>query len=93
MYRVVKDFTDLRDKNHVYLAGDEFPRKGAKVGNARLLELSTTKNKRGVILIELVQSGVSQEGTGEIPKETEEIAKEVKDPSVGEKPKKAKKKK
>lgn len=93
MYKVIKDFTDLQDKNHVYLAGDEFPRKGVKVDNARILELSTNANKRGEILIELVQSEVSQEGTGEIPKETEEIAKEVKDPSVGEKPKKAKKKK
>jgi hypothetical protein len=93
MYKVIKDFTDLQDKNHVYLAGDEFPRKGTKVDNARILELSTDANKRGEILIEMVQSREPQEEAEEIPKEAEEVVEEPKAQSTEEKPKKAKKKK
>lgn len=93
MYKVIKDFTDLQDKNHVYLAGDEFPRKGTKVSNARFLELSTATNKRGEALIELVQSEKPQKEAKEIPKEIEEVVEESKAQSVEEKPKKAKKKK
>ncbi|MGO4887072.1 hypothetical protein ACJ2A9_04880 [Anaerobacillus sp. MEB173] len=52
-YIVVKDFTDLEDNNHVYRTGDKFPRKG-RVKKERLEELSSTQNKRGIILIEKV---------------------------------------
>lgn len=92
MYKVIKDFTDLQDKNHVYLAGDEFPRKGTKVSNARLLELSTATNKRGEVLIELVQSDRPQKEAKEMPKEAKEVVDEPKAQSVKEKPKKVKKK-
>lgn len=92
MYKVIKDFTDLQDSNHVYLAGDEFPRKGTKVSNARLLELSTATNKRGEALIELVQSDRPQKEAKEMPKEAKEVVDEPKAQSVKEKPKKAKKK-
>lgn len=54
-YRVIKDFTDLQDDNHVYYAGDTFPREGVEVENARCLELSTEANKRGEVLIEVVE--------------------------------------
>ena len=50
---VIKDFTDLQDNKHVYRVGDKFPRKG-RVKKERLEELSSTNNKRGVILIEEV---------------------------------------
>lgn len=53
-YRVIKSFTDLQDNNHVYFEGDVFPRDGSEVDNARYLELSTTANKRGEVLIEVV---------------------------------------
>ena len=54
MYKVVKAFTDLQDNNHVYLAGDKFPREGAKVSDERAAELASDKNARGEALIEAV---------------------------------------
>ena len=53
MYIVVKYFTDLHDNNHVYKVGDTFPHDGREVEDARLEELLTDKNKRGVPLIAL----------------------------------------
>ena len=55
MYKVVKDFTDLQDNNHVYLAGDTYPRKGTKSDAKRVEELSSKANKRGEALIEAVE--------------------------------------
>lgn len=61
MYKVVIDFTDLQDDNHVYLAGEEYPRKGAKPTKKRIKELSTKDNKRGEALIEAVESAQKAE--------------------------------
>ena len=55
MYKVIKMFTDLQDNNFKYNAGDIFPRKGLKVSDERLEELSTTKNRRHVPLIEKIE--------------------------------------
>lgn len=88
-YRVIKDFTDLKDDNHVYLVGDSFPRKGTKVGNARILELSTEANKRGEALIEAVE--VPQEAEIQPQKDEKGKAEEVVKKAES-KPKKAKKK-
>ena len=60
MYKVIKQFHDLQDatktKNgmvyHEYNVGDEYPRKGLKVSEERLKELSGKDNKRGTPLIE-----------------------------------------
>ena len=54
MYKVVKDFTDRID-NHVYLTGDTYPRKGVKADEKRIAELASTKNKRGEVLIKVVE--------------------------------------
>ncbi len=54
MYKVVKMFTDLQDNNHLYQVGDAFPHEGMDVSEERLAELSSTMNKRGVVLIEKV---------------------------------------
>lgn len=54
MYRVIKHFTDLHDKNHPYNVGDIFPRPGIEVAEERLKELAGNDNKQGVPLIELV---------------------------------------
>lgn len=56
MYRVVKFFTDLQDNNYPYHEGDIFPRHGKEVSDARLKELASNYNKRGVILIEKVDA-------------------------------------
>lgn len=50
-YRAVIDFVDMQDNNHVYKIGDEYPRLGMEVSNARIDELigSNNKLKRSVI--------------------------------------------
>lgn len=60
MYRVIKRFHDLQDATKTksgvvyreYNVGDEYPRKGLKVSEERLKELSGKDNKRGTPLIE-----------------------------------------
>ena len=54
-YKVVKAFSDLQDNNHIYNAGDEFPRKGAEVSDERIKELSGKSNKLGTPLIKEVK--------------------------------------
>ena len=54
MYKVIKYFTDLQDKNYAYYVGDTFPRNGVEVGAERIAELSSDKNLQGVPLIEEV---------------------------------------
>ena len=54
MYKVITRFKDLQDHNHVYSVGDEYPRAGAKASKRRIGELSSSKNKRGIPLIEEV---------------------------------------
>ena len=54
-YKVIKNFADLQDKEHVYLAGDTFPRKGVEVSAERIAELASAFNKRGEVLIEAVE--------------------------------------
>lgn len=44
MYEVVNYFTDLQDGEHPYNVGDAFPRKGLKVSDERIRELSTEGN-------------------------------------------------
>lgn len=51
-YKVLEYFEDLQDYSHPYNPGDEFPRDGLKVSAERLEQLSTTKNLRGIKLIE-----------------------------------------
>jgi hypothetical protein len=55
MFKVIKYFTDLQDKNYAYNVGDTFPRRGVKVTDARIKELSGKQNKQGVPLIEEVK--------------------------------------
>jgi hypothetical protein len=56
MYKVLAYFTDLQDNNHPYNEGDIFPRRdGFTVSEARLEELSSTRNRRGIRLIEFVE--------------------------------------
>ena len=56
MYVVIKDFTDLQDENHIYRAGDKYPRRG-KPKKERVEELMTDKNRRGEPLIAKVEEG------------------------------------
>ena len=55
MYKVIKHFTDLQDKNHPYYVGDNFPREGLEVKPERLEELAGPNNKQGVPLIQKIE--------------------------------------
>lgn len=55
-YRVKEYFTDSEDGKYAYNVGASFPREGVTVTSERIKELASTKNKRGKVLIELVQS-------------------------------------
>lgn len=44
-------FRDAKDGEHLYSAGDIYPRKGKKVTKARFEELSTENNAAGVAVI------------------------------------------
>ena len=54
MYKVIKAFAALHDKNYPYSVGAIFPRIGIKVTDARIKELSGCNNKQGTPLIEKV---------------------------------------
>lgn len=51
MYKVIKEFADLQDNNHVYHVGDKFPHNGRKVSKERCKELETSANLIGAPLI------------------------------------------
>ena len=55
MYKVIKYFTDLQDKDHPYNVGDTYPRAGISVSDARMKELAGKDNKQGMPLIEEVK--------------------------------------
>ena len=55
MYKVIKMFHDLQDKNHLYNVGDTFPREGLEVSAERLAELTGSDNKQGKPLIVAVE--------------------------------------
>ena len=55
-YRVIEFFTDLEDGDHPYMIGDTYPREGLKPSSKRIKELSSNDNKRGMRLIEAVET-------------------------------------
>lgn len=70
-YKVIKLFADLQDSNHEYNVGDVFPRNGKTVSDARIAELSSENNARGIPLIQLVEGQKKEEA----PKSTSAKAK------------------
>lgn len=54
VYKVIKYFTDLQDKEYAYQVGDTYPREGLSPTDERIVELSTDKNRQGVPLIEAI---------------------------------------
>lgn len=57
-YKVIKYFTDLQDNDYAYDVGDIYPRKGKKVTEERLTELSTENNRRNAVFIKPNYSGM-----------------------------------
>ena len=72
MYKVLVMFTDLQDNGYKYLPGNEYPRKGLNPSPERIVELSTTANKRHIKLIE-------SDGTDELPKKEEKAFEDMGD--------------
>jgi hypothetical protein len=72
MFKVVKKFYDLKDNNHAYYEGDIYPHNKAKVSEKRIAELSSSKNKMGVPLIEEIPEKPSKKATKKAVKKTEE---------------------
>ena len=64
-YEVIDFFTDLRDYDHPYNVGDEFPRQGVTVSEERLAELSSDKNRQGRPLIKAVEVSNTTDSTKE----------------------------
>lgn len=89
IYKVVEFFTDIQDGDHAYHTGDIFPRDGVEVSEERIAELASTENKRGIVLIEAVETPQK----AEIEPQTDENgeAEEVVDKAES-KPKKSNKK-
>lgn len=56
MYIAAVAFADLLDGKHLYSPGDEFPRQGLTVSDARLAELAGSDNRMGYPLIKAVDA-------------------------------------
>lgn len=52
-YIVIKDFVDLMDDNHLYRAGEQYPRPGHVATDQRVAELAGSNNKVGRPLIKV----------------------------------------
>lgn len=55
MYKVIRKFFDLQDNDHMYSEGDIFPHNNIEVGQERIEELLSDRNKMGVSLIEKIE--------------------------------------
>ena len=79
MYKVIVRFTDLQDNNHPYEVGDTYPREGYSPSAWRYRELSSTKNKRGIVLIEKAPEPASEadETVTEIMEELQKYAENI----------------
>lgn len=82
-YVVIKTFTDLKDGNYRYVVGEEYPRHGLSVPKSRLDELATTKNRRGIPLIQPVLEKVVEKE--EVVTEKKPIDEKAKAPKRGRK--------
>lgn len=79
MYKVIETFDDLMDVIptkeggilHRYEKGDIYPRPGARPTVARIMELSSNNNRRGIPLIAPIQAAVApaEEAVEEAPAE------------------------
>lgn len=72
-YEVIAFFTDLRDYDHPYNVGDEFPRQGVTVSEERIAELLSSRNKQRRPLIKAVDSGNQKPEAPNVPDSLKEI--------------------
>lgn len=68
MFKVVSDFRDAKNNDHLYKVGDEYPVAGAsKPTKARIEELAKGKNKYGKVFIEEVRDAPVNPAEGQTP--------------------------
>lgn len=70
MYRVVSAFRDLKNREHLYEVGDEYPVEGYKPTKARIKELAEGKNAYNRVFI--VEEKPENEGGEPDPSEGNE---------------------
>lgn len=80
-YRVIHNFKDLEDNEHIYIKDSEekgiYPREGLEPTKKRIKELTSTKNKIGEVLIEKIEDEKPEENNEEINSEETEIIEQV----------------
>ena len=69
MYVAIKRFVDLTDDDHIYNAGDVYPRDGFEPSRERIIELATSKNKLETPLITYIEDD-KVEDEKDTPKKT-----------------------
>lgn len=74
MYVAIKRFVDLTDDDHIYNAGDVYPRDGFEPSRERIIELATSKNKLETPLITYIEDD-KVEDEKDAPKKTTKKAK------------------
>ena len=90
MYKVIVDFADLQDKQHIYHEGDTYPREGVNVEDGRIKELLSGLNKLGKPLIKEVVEKPIEKPIEKAPEPLKTEEPEVKPKQRAVKPKKAK---
>ncbi len=87
-YEVIHHFTDLRDYDHAYNVGDEFPRNGVIVSEERISELSSSRNKQRRPLIKAVEVPGNQKLEEQVTANPvkENVVLEPENPNSGDKP-------
>ncbi len=89
-YVVIKSFVDLKDNNHKYSVGDEFPRTGFVASEERIKELSSKDNRRGIELIKLKSIPENTSPlTEKVPLGVETGESPVEEPKAKRKPRKS----
>lgn len=78
MYKAIVKFADIQDNYTIYNPGDTYPRKGICVSDARLWELVTGNNRRGIPLIAAVEAPK----TGGKPKKAEPVEDFMNKPEI-----------
>ena len=84
MYKVLSEFADLQDGNHIYRVGDVYPREGYTPKDERVDELSTGKNLLHKPLIQKVEVETVPQKIEEAPEVEEQLPEETVDETVDE---------
>ena len=85
-YIALTRFADLRDKKHIYGAGDEYPRPGYVPSPERISELASEHNRMGYPLIRDVDAPCSECDVARAPEMALEAVADKNDKTLVEAP-------